>query len=138
MWWEKGKRPNGRLPWTATLLLQSELAVRWLSPPLAVRLGSFLALKVFGDGAEFVDVAAGEAGTVGSVPVLLKDHGAAATRADSGWGRLHGCSFPLLAPGSDACSGQAPRAIQKGPMPATTGKAFRAPARLVDGFGLKG
>jgi hypothetical protein len=31
-----------------------------------------------------------------------------------------------------------PRAIQKGPMPATTGKTFRAPARLVDGFGLKG
>ena len=31
-----------------------------------------------------------------------------------------------------------PRATQKGPLPATTGEAFRAPTGLVDGFGLKG
>jgi len=48
----------------AGLFLQSKLAVGWLPPPLAVRLGSFLALEVFGNGAEFVDIAAGETGDV--------------------------------------------------------------------------
>jgi hypothetical protein len=94
--WAKGKRPEGRFPSTARLFLQSKLAVGWLPPPLAVRLGSFLALEVFGNGAEFVDVAAGETGAVRSVPVFLQDHRAAAAWTDSGRSCLHDFLIPPL------------------------------------------
>jgi hypothetical protein len=86
----------GRPSAQAGLFLQSKLAVGWLPPPLAVRLGSFFVLEVFGDGTEFVHVATGEAGAIRSVPVFLQDHRAAAARTDSGRSCLHDYSFPPL------------------------------------------
>ena len=107
----KRKAPERAPSVDGTLLLQSKLAVRWLPSPLAVRLGSFFGLEVFGDGAEFVDVAAGETRAVRSVPVLLKDHRAAAAWADPGWSRLHRFPFPLLLTGLPP---EAPRLLGAG------------------------
>src|SRR3990170_2265732 len=58
----------------ACVLLQPQLAVRGLAPPLPV-LPVALVLQLEGSGgAELVHVAAGQASAVGAVPVLFKQH----------------------------------------------------------------
>src|SRR3989304_2954931 len=67
--WEAPRCPFPRV------LLQPQLAVRRLAPPLPV-LSVALILQLEGSrGAELVYVAAGKASAVGAVPVLFKQHG---------------------------------------------------------------
>src|SRR3990170_1331357 len=69
MTWEAPRCPFPRV------LLQPQLAVRRLAPPLPV-LPVALVLQLEGSrGAELVHIAAGEASAVGAVPVLFKQHG---------------------------------------------------------------
>ena len=54
--------------------LQTELAVRRLTAALALFAAAVSFKFKRGRGAELIDVAAGEAGAVGPVPVLFKEH----------------------------------------------------------------
>jgi hypothetical protein len=78
----------GALRW-ADLVLQSQLAVRWLPSTLTVRC-PFLGLKFFDShGTKLMDVAAAKARTVRTVPVLFHDHGTTAAGTNSGRSGLH-------------------------------------------------
>ena len=78
----------GALRW-ADLVLQSQLAVRWLPSTLTVRC-PFLGLEFFDShGTKLMDVAAAKARTVRTVPVLFHDHGTTAAGTNSGRSGLH-------------------------------------------------
>ncbi len=98
--------------------LEPDLAVGRLPPTLAVAVRLLLQLdRRCGNG--FMHVPAAEAGTVLTVPVSLRDHGAVASAAGPRHGNLsHQAS--LLIRFQIPC------------------QAFRLPPGLADGFGLKG
>ena len=131
------------LPDGQALILQSQLAVRWLPSTLAVGC-SFLGLKFFGShGTNLMDVATAKARTVRTVPVLFQDHRATTAGTNPGRSALHRYFEPpslgrVAQRHAPAWPSRTSSGTKKGLLPETAGKAFRAPPRLVDGFGLKG
>src|SRR3990172_4901269 len=105
--------------------LEPELAVGGLPAPLAVLAAALVLQLQSGRGPELVDVAAGETGAVGAVPVLLEQHGTPAPRAATRRSRLHRPPPPF-------------RVQQKSPSPVALVWPFQPPPGLVDGFGSKG
>ncbi len=99
--------------------LEADLTVGGLPTTLPVAVLLFLQDLDGWRGDSLVDVAAAEAGAVFTIPVPLRDHGAAASGAVPGQGSLrHRAS--LLLRFQISC------------------RAFRLPPGLADGFGLKG